>query len=144
MIFTKKNNNIIKVKLILPACNVVMGPPVSTILGQYRVDMQQFCKVFNESTKGFEKGVLLPVKILLKPGSLVSNVISTPSVMYLVKRLVVEILKEKYKRLTYLMFYKILIIKLQNNKLTDLAVLRSLLGTIKSMQLNKYHLFNNS
>lgn len=142
MIFNKLTTNTkgsIKVKLILPAASVAMGPPVSTILGQYRVDMSQFCKSFNDSTKEFEKGALLPVKILLKVGGAVNYTAVSPSVTYLTKRLLIDLLKNKQKKISNLMIYKILIIKMRDSKLSEFAVLRSILGTLKSMQLNKYH-----
>ena len=144
MIFNKNlKGGYIKVKLILPAGSISVAPPVSTALGQYRVDMVQFTKAFNESTKLFEKGVLLPVKILLKAGGSVNFTFTTPSVTYLTKRIIVDLIKLKQKRLTNLMLYKILCIKMQNNKLKNLSVLRSILGTVKSMQINKYHIINN-
>jgi len=141
MIFSKKlKGQFVKVKLLLPAGNVSIAPPVSTALGQYRVDMAQFTKSFNESSKLFEKGALLPVKIFLKPGGSVNYVLMTPSISYLVKRLVVEVLALKQKRLTNLMLYKLLLIKMQQNSGTQIGVLKSMLGTVKSMQLNKYHI----
>lgn len=144
MIFNKKlKGNFIKVKLILPAGSVTIAPPVSTALGQYRVDMSLFSKSFNESTKLCEKGVLLPVKILLRPGGTVNFTVETPSTMYLIKRLLVEMLNLKQRKLSSLMLYKVLLVKMQGNLLTESAVLRSILGTVKSMQLNKYHFFNN-
>jgi ribosomal protein L11 len=140
MIFNKKiKGNLIKVKLVLPAGSISVAPPLTTALGQYRVDMSQLVKNFNENTKMFEKGVLLPVKLSLKVGGTVNYIISSPSITYLVKRLLIEAVILNQKRLTNLMYYKILCIKMQTSNLARHAVLRSILSTIKSMQLNKYH-----
>ncbi len=132
--------SIIKVKLSLPSGSISVGPPVSTVLGQYRIDINQFCRSFNDKTKHMEKETLLPVKILLKTGNIIKFDIATPSTSYLLKRSIAGLSLKNDKKLNNLMLYKIFNLKLIDNGLSDISLLRNIKGTIKSFQINKYHL----
>lgn len=51
------------VKLQLPAGAATPAPPVGPTLGQYKVNIADFCAKFNEATKKEERGTLIPVQI---------------------------------------------------------------------------------
>ena len=52
-----------KVKLQVPAGSANPAPPVGPALGQHGLNIQDFCKQFNDKTKDAEKGMALPVEI---------------------------------------------------------------------------------
>ena len=52
-----------KVKLQVPAGAANPAPPVGPALGQHGLNIQDFCKQFNDKTKDAEKGMALPVVI---------------------------------------------------------------------------------
>ena len=52
-----------KVKLQVPAGSANPAPPVGPALGQHGLNIQDFCKQFNDKTKDAEKGMALPVVI---------------------------------------------------------------------------------
>ena len=51
------------VKLQVPAGSANPAPPVGPALGQHGLNIQDFCKQFNDKTKDSEKGMALPVVI---------------------------------------------------------------------------------
>jgi large subunit ribosomal protein L11 len=58
----KKLKTIIKLKLIAGRATPV--PPVGPILGQYGINILNFCKEYNEKTLNFN-GLIIPVKIFV-------------------------------------------------------------------------------
>ena len=52
-----------QVKLQVPAGSANPAPPVGPALGQHGLNIQDFCKQFNDRTKDNEKGLALPVII---------------------------------------------------------------------------------
>ena len=52
-----------QVKLQVPAGSANPAPPVGPALGQHGLNIQDFCKQFNDKTKDAEKGMALPVEI---------------------------------------------------------------------------------
>ena len=52
-----------QVKLQVPAGSANPAPPVGPALGQHGLNIQDFCKQFNDKTKDIEKGLALPVVI---------------------------------------------------------------------------------
>ena len=52
-----------QVKLQVPAGSANPAPPVGPALGQHGLNIQDFCKQFNDKTKDSEKGMALPVVI---------------------------------------------------------------------------------
>lgn len=52
-----------KIKLQIPAGQANPAPPVGPALGEHKVNIMEFCKKFNEATKGEEPGLIIPVEI---------------------------------------------------------------------------------
>ena len=52
-----------QVKLQVPAGSANPAPPVGPALGQHGLNIQDFCKQFNDATKDLEKGAPIPVII---------------------------------------------------------------------------------
>jgi len=58
----RKKKVVSQIKLYCPAGQANPAPPVGPALGQHGVNIMEFCKAFNDATKGRE-GLILPVVI---------------------------------------------------------------------------------
>ena len=77
---------ITQVKLQVPAGSANPAPPVGPALGQHGLNIQDFCKQFNDRTKDNEKGLALPVIInVYKDRSFDFVIKSTPASILLKK-----------------------------------------------------------
>jgi large subunit ribosomal protein L11 len=74
------------VKLQLPAGQATPSPPVGPALGQHGVNIMEFCKAYNERTKGQEG--IIPVLITIFSDRTFTFVTKTPPVTYLLKKAV--------------------------------------------------------
>tara|TARA_B100000029_G_scaffold495879_1_gene561415 strand:- start:215 stop:643 length:429 start_codon:yes stop_codon:yes gene_type:complete len=75
-----------QVKLQVPAGSANPAPPIGPALGQHGLNIQDFCKQFNDRTKDVEKGLALPVVInVYKDRSFDFIIKSTPAAVLLKK-----------------------------------------------------------
>ncbi len=75
-----------QVKLQVPAGSANPAPPVGPALGQHGLNIQDFCKQFNDQTKDLEKGLAMPVVInVYKDRSFDFIVKSTPASVLILK-----------------------------------------------------------
>ncbi len=74
-----------QIKLHVPAGQANPAPPVGPALGQHGVNIMQFCKQFNEQTKGRE-GLILPAVISVYEDKTFSFIIKSPPSSVLIKR----------------------------------------------------------
>jgi len=74
-----------QIKLHVPAAQANPAPPVGPALGQHGVNIMQFCKQFNDQTKGRD-GLILPVVISVYEDKTFSFIIKTPPSSVLLKR----------------------------------------------------------
>lgn len=74
-----------QIKLHVPAAQANPAPPVGPALGQHGVNIMQFCKQFNDKTKGRD-GLILPVVITVYEGKSFSFIIKSPPTSVLLKR----------------------------------------------------------
>lgn len=74
-----------QIKLHVPAGQANPAPPVGPALGQHGVNIMQFCKDFNEKTKGRE-GLILPVVISVYEDRSFDFIIKSPPSSILLKR----------------------------------------------------------
>lgn len=73
------------IKLYCPAAQANPAPPVGPALGQHGLNIMEFCKAFNEKTKGKE-GLILPVVITAYEDRTFSFVIKSPAGATLLKQ----------------------------------------------------------
>ncbi len=66
------------IKLQIPAGSANPAPPVGPALGQRGLNIQDFCKAFNEATSDTEKGTPLPVIITAYEDRTFSFIVKTP------------------------------------------------------------------
>jgi len=74
-----------QIKLHVPAGQANPAPPVGPALGQHGVNIMQFCKQFNEQTKGRE-GLILPAVISVYEDKTFTFIIKSPPSSILLKR----------------------------------------------------------
>ena len=81
----KKKPVTAQIKLQIPAGSANPAPPVGPALGQHGVNIMQFCKAFNDATKGKE-GLILPVVINVYEDRSFDFIIKSPPASVLLKR----------------------------------------------------------
>ena len=72
------------IKLQIPAGKANPAPPVGPALGQHGVNIMEFCKAFNEKTKGF-MGKPVPVVITVYKDKKFSFIIKSPPASHFIK-----------------------------------------------------------
>ena len=73
------------IKLYCPAGAANPAPPVGPALGQHGVNIMEFCKKFNEETKGKE-GLVLPAVITIYEDRSFTFIVKSPPVSVLLKQ----------------------------------------------------------
>jgi large subunit ribosomal protein L11 len=73
------------IKLYCPAGAANPSPPVGPALGQHGVNIMEFCKKFNEQSKG-QEGLVLPVVITVFEDRSFTFLIKSPPVSVLLKQ----------------------------------------------------------
>lgn len=74
-----------QIKLHVSGAQANPAPPVGPALGQHGVNIMQFCKQFNEQTKGRD-GLILPVVISVHDDRSFTFIIKSPPSSVLIKR----------------------------------------------------------
>jgi large subunit ribosomal protein L11 len=74
------------IKLQIPASEANPSPPVGPALGQQGVNIMDFCKQFNERTKGMEQGMITPAVITVFEDRSFTFIIKMPPVPALIKK----------------------------------------------------------
>ncbi len=74
-----------KIKLQIPGGQATPSPPVGPALGQHGVNIMEFCKAFNEKTKG-QEGLVIPVVISVYVDQSFNFIIKSPPASVLIKR----------------------------------------------------------
>jgi len=73
------------IKLYCPAGAATPAPPVGPALGQHGLNIMEFCRSFNEKSKG-QEGLTLPVVITAYEDRTFTFIIKTPPCSILLKR----------------------------------------------------------
>ncbi|WP_338521850.1 50S ribosomal protein L11 [Candidatus Legionella polyplacis] len=131
------------VKLQIPAGKATPAPPVGPALGQHRVNIIEFCKQFNESTKSVKLGLIVPVVIKIYSDRSFDYVIKSPPVSVLIKE-ELGIDKgsnasnsKKVGSLSYVQLKKIASIKASDLTASNLeSAINCIKGTAKSMGID--------
>jgi len=78
-------NAIAKINLQIPAGQATPAPPVGPALGEHKLNIMDFCKKFNEATKGETAGVIIPVLISVYMDRTFSFILKQPPAAELIK-----------------------------------------------------------
>ena len=73
------------IKLQIPAGQANPAPPVGPALGQQGVNIMEFCKAFNEQSKG-QMGIIIPVEITVFSDRSFTFITKTPPAAILLKK----------------------------------------------------------
>ncbi|PKL13110.1 MAG: 50S ribosomal protein L11 [Spirochaetae bacterium HGW-Spirochaetae-8] len=74
------------VKLQCPAQKATPAPPVGPALGPHGVSAPQFVQQFNEKTKSFEAGLIIPVVVTVYSDRTFTFILKTPPAAVLIKK----------------------------------------------------------
>jgi large subunit ribosomal protein L11 len=74
-----------KINLHIPAGQATPAPPVGPALGEHKVNIMDFCKKFNEATKGETPGTIIPVVISVYMGGNYDFILKQPPAAELIK-----------------------------------------------------------
>ena len=80
----------LRVKLIVPAGKANPAPPIGPALGQRGINIQRFCKIFNDMTKSLEPGTLVQVKIEVHADKNFSITLKSSPTSFLIKQNLVQ------------------------------------------------------
>lgn len=130
-----------QVKLQIVAGKANPAPPVGPALGQHGVNIMDFCKIFNERTKG-EGDILIPVVITIHKDRSFIFELKTPPASSLLKKAAGiekgsgEPNKKKVGKVTRKDIEKIANIKLKDLNVYDIkSAMKMIEGTAKNMGL---------
>lgn len=128
-----------QIKLHVPAGAANPAPPVGPALGQHGVNIMQFCKQFNEQTKGRD-GLILPAVITVYEDKSFTFIIKSPPSSILIKRAANlakasgQAGKEKIGTVTMKQVEEIAKLKLKDLNTSDMAeAVKVIAGTARSM-----------
>jgi len=76
---------IAKINLHIPAGQATPAPPVGPALGEHKLNIMDFCKKFNDATKGEAPGTIIPVVISVYMGGNFDFITKQPPAAELVK-----------------------------------------------------------
>jgi len=127
------------IKLQLPAGNATPSPPVGPALGQYGVNIMEFCKAFNAKTQD-KQGLIIPVVITVYADRSFTFITKTPPASILLKKAAgvekgsSEPNKVKVGKVTRQQVREIAEVKMPDLNTTDIeAAMRMIEGTARSM-----------
>ena len=128
-----------QIKLYCPAGQATPAPPVGPALGQHGLNIMEFCKQFNEKSKG-QEGLTLPVLITVYEDKSFSFILKSPPSSVLLKR-ACNIAKasgqpnrEKVGKLTRAQVEEIAKLKMKDLNTSDLeGAVKIVKGTARSM-----------
>ena len=130
------------VKLQIPAGNATPAPPVGPALGQYGINMMEFCKSFNSKTQS-QTGLIIPVVITIFGDKSFSFITKSPPAAVLLKKAAKvekgsgEPNRLKVGEVTKAQVKEIAELKMKDLNATDMeAAMRLVEGTARSMGIN--------
>jgi large subunit ribosomal protein L11 len=131
------DNQILRtVRFLAPAQAATISPPIGPILGQFGINIMDFCKQFNEQSKFIESDTLVIVFLTLYKNKSFSFAIKTPPFSFLVNEENIEIEENSIPIFLNLStLYKILKIKNYGQNIDEVSLFRSLCGSLRSMHI---------
>lgn len=135
-----KKKVVTQVKFQVPAQKATPAPPVGSSLGPHGVSAPQFVKEFNDATKGFDAGLLIPVIVTVYSDRSFSFELKSPPASVLIKKELglskasKNALKEKVGTITKSQLKKIVEIKKADLSANDIeSAIKIIAGTARSM-----------
>lgn len=125
-----------KIKILVPAQGADVKPPLGPTLGQFGINIKDFCDKFNLRTKNYDDDVILSVEVTLYTNKSYVFSVKTPPVFFLVNE--TDIFEDSFAFSDYIFlsdFYKIVRIKIRDNDIFETKMSKMILGTLKSSNL---------
>lgn len=132
-----------QIKIEIGASQASAIPPLGPLLGQYGINIAEFCKEFNEESSIFEKETIVPIVIYIGLNKQYYFEFKVLSVAYLIRKYIESyelnsfmIDKHDFLKICYnIAFYRSLIFYDKSEKISDLYLKNSILcviGTFRS------------
>jgi len=142
-----KNKKILRiVKFYAKAGELNNTPPIGPMLGQFPMDVKNFCSMFNNETKNYESGILLKVNLILyKNGTFTFETKISP--LFFLFELASNVLQinNNYRNLKGILLYDLYLITLIKNKEYKYLNIKYLFKNILSAaKRNKYKIIENN
>jgi large subunit ribosomal protein L11 len=137
-----------RIRLIILATKASPSPLLGQALGQYGINIMDFCKIFNEKTKNIKEDVFIPTKINIFSRTNFHVEIKIPTTTYLLKKTCnldtkgkqssgtkkTVVLTERYLNVKEI--YQIALFKQSDPRMSSLslkAICKTLIGSAKSI-----------
>jgi large subunit ribosomal protein L11 len=134
-----RKREVAQIKLQIPAGMANPSPPVGPALGQHGVNIMDFCKQFNERTKG-QSGLIIPAVITVYQDRSFSFITKTPPAAVLLLKALGkekgsgEPNRNKIGKVTQAQLREIAELKMADLNANDVeAAMRMVAGTARSM-----------
>ena len=128
------------IKLQCPAQKATPAPPIGPALGPHGVSAPKFVQEFNEKTKSYEPGLILPVIITVYADKSFTFILKTPPAAVLIKKaLGIQTAsgtpnKVKVGKITQAQLTEIATTKLEDLNANDIEAAKKIIaGTARSM-----------
>lgn len=122
----------ISIKIFVDAGEARSGPPLGPVLGQYQIDINIFCKEFNEKTAHVSKGVPLPVIIKRFENKTYKLIIKNPTLNFMLNQLLSGI---SNKEISLGRLYDLIKLFSVVSKKDIKTTSRIVFGTLRSMKI---------
>jgi len=125
-----------KVRILVPTQGATIAPPLGPTLGQFGLNIKDFCDKFNERSKKFDSDFIVTVWLTLYNNKTLTFIIKTSPVAFLINEDDESIESDffsYYVALTTL--YKIVNIKSTDLDINQISLLKSIIGTLKGMNV---------
>lgn len=123
---------VVSIKIFVDAGEAKGGPPLGPILGQYQIDINSFCKEFNEKTSKMVKGVPLPVILVRFENKTFKIFIKKPTISFIYNQI-----SGNSKSITVCQLYDVIRIFAAMHNINDLKkIARICFGNLYSMKVN--------
>jgi large subunit ribosomal protein L11 len=135
----KKNNLEIfrKIRILIPTQGASITPPLGPTLGQFGLNIKDFCDKFNERTKNYDSDFIVTTWLTLYNNKAITFIIKTPPISFLINEDDESVNSDFFSiYVAFSTLYKIINIKKKDSYLMEICILKSVLGTIRGMRVS--------
>lgn len=124
------------IRLLVPSQAATISPPLGPTLGQFGINIKDFCDKFNEKSKIFENDIILNVFVNLLKNKNFDFDLKLPSIAFMINEEEVDLENEYVnKYLTLTSAYKIIGVKEKDINISKSSMFNCILGTARSMDI---------